>query len=79
MYWGIKAMKAIFQKLSFNIIDNFMEWNLTDSGEILETLILTHCLNLEQISWWLASLLQNHSRKSVGHCVRLSSSLWTQN
>ena len=58
-HWGIQAMNAIFFKSSCNIIDNFMEWNLTDSGEILETLILTRWFNLVYISWRLASLLQN--------------------
>ena len=60
-------------KLSLNIFVNFMEWNLTDSGEILPIVILTRCLNLNlvQISWRLATLLQNHSRKGVGHCVHL--------
>ena len=43
---GLKATKVIFSKLSFNIIVNFMDWNLTDSDEILKTLILTRCLNL---------------------------------
>ena len=55
-----------------------MELNLTDSGEILEFLILTHYPNLIQISWQLALLLQNYSRKSVGHCVRLSANLCMQ-
>ena len=69
---------VVFSKLSLNIIVNFKGWNSTDSGEILETLILTRCLNLVQISWRFASLLQNHSRKSVGHCVRLSAGLCMQ-
>ena len=34
-----------------------MESFFTDPGDILETLILTRCLNLVQISWRLASLL----------------------
>ena len=70
----LNAVSVIFFKASLNIIVNFIEWDLTDSDEILETLFLTHCLNLVQISWRLASLVQNHSRKSVGHCVRLSAS-----
>ena len=45
----------------------------------LWNVMFTRCLNLVQISWSLASLLQNHSRKSVGHCVRLSSSPCMQN
>ena len=45
-----------FSKLSLNIILNFMEWNLTDSREILQTLILKRCFSLVKISWWLASL-----------------------
>ena len=60
---------TFFRQLSLNIIDNFMEWNLTDSREILETLILTRCLYLVQIPLRLASLLQKHSPKSVGHFV----------
>ena len=68
---------VFLSKLSLNIIVNFIEWNFTDSGEILTTLILTR-LNLVQISWRLASLLQNHSRKSVGRCVRLSAILCMQ-
>ena len=40
-----------------------MEWNLTHSGEILESLIVTHCLNLVRISWRLASLLQTIHRE----------------
>ena len=72
MHRGLNATNVIFSKLSLNIIINFMEWNLTDSGEILETLISTRCLNFVQISWRLASLVQSHSWKSVGHCVRLS-------
>ena len=75
---GLKAMYVIFSKLSLNIFDNFMKWNLTDSSEILETLIWARCLNLVQISWRLASLLLNHSRKTVGHGVRLSASLCMQ-
>ena len=74
---GLKA--AIFSKLSLNIFVNFLKWNFTDSAEILETLILTRCFNLVEISWRLASLLQNHSRKNVGHGVRVSASLSMQN
>ena len=75
-----KGDKSIFfSKLSLNIVVNFMEWKLTDSGEIIEIWILTRCLKLVQISWLLASLLQNHLRKSVGHCVRLSANLRMQN
>ena len=61
--------RIFFSKWSLNIIANFMEWNLTDSDEILETLILTRRLNFVQISWRLASLLQNHSRKSRSLCT----------
>ena len=75
MHRGLKTTNVCFSKLSLNIIVNFMEWNFTHSGEILETLIVAHFLNLVRISWWLASLLQNHSQRSVGHCVRLSASL----
>ena len=39
MHRGLKATNVIFKKLSLNTIVNFMEWNLTDLGEILETLI----------------------------------------
>ena len=57
----LNAVSVIFFKSSLNMLVNFIKWDLTDSDEILETLILTHCLNLVQISWRLASLLQNHS------------------
>ena len=40
MHRGLKATNDFF-KLSLNIIVNFMEWNSTDSDEILETLIFT--------------------------------------
>ena len=79
MHRGLKATYVIFSKLSFTISDNFMKRNLTESSKILETLILARCLNLVQSSWRLASLLQNHSRKSVGHGVRLSASLCMEN
>ena len=59
----LNAVSVIFFKSSLNIIVHFIECNLTDSDEILETLFLTRCLNLLQISWRLASLLQNHLRK----------------
>ena len=78
MHGDLKARNVIFAKLSLNIIVNIMEWNLTDLGEMLETLILTRWPNLVQISWRLVSVLQNHSRKSVGHYVRLSASLCMQ-
>ena len=74
----LNAVSFIFLKTSLNIIINFIEWDLTDSDEILETLFLTRCLKLVQISWRLASLLQKHSRKRVGHCVRLSASVCMQ-
>ena len=70
-----KSDERIFSNLSLNIIVNFMDWNLTHSSEIIKTLILTRCLHLVQISWRLTSLLQNHWRKSVGHCVCLSACL----
>ena len=71
MHRGLKATKVFFSKLSLNIFVNLMKWNFTDSGEILEKLILTLCLNLVHIPWRLASLLQNNSWKGVGHGVRL--------
>ena len=37
---------VFFSNLSLNIIINFMEWNFTDSDEILENWILARCLNL---------------------------------
>ena len=40
--------------------------------------ICSPVFNLVQISWRLVSLLQNHSRKSVGHCVRVSASMCLQ-
>ena len=79
MYRVSKAMEVCISKLSLNSIINFMEWNFTDAVAILKTSILTHCHNLIQISWRLASSLQNHSRKSVGHCARLLASLYIQN
>ena len=65
MHRGLKATNVFFSKLSLNIIVNFIDWNLTDSGKIFETVILICCLNLVQISCRLLSLFQNHSRKSV--------------
>ena len=41
MHWGSKATNFFFQ----NIMVNFIEWNLADSGEIIDILILTRCLN----------------------------------
>ena len=56
----------------FNIKFEHSRWFHGVKFEIFKTLFSTHWLNLVQISWRLASLLQNHSRESVGHCVRLS-------
>ena len=61
----LNAISVMFFKSSLNVIVNFIVWDLTDSDEILETLFLTRCLNLVQISWRLASLLLNHSGKCV--------------
>ena len=47
-------------------------WNLTGSIEIFKTSNLIRFLYLTQISWRLASKLQNHQQISVGHCVSLS-------
>ena len=74
----LNAASVIFFKSSLNIIVNFIEWNLTDSDEILETWFLTRFLDLGQILWRLASMLQNHSRKGACHCVRLSASVCMQ-
>ena len=74
----LNTVSVIFFKSSLNIIVNFIEWDLADSDEILGTWFLTCCLNLVQISWRLDCLLQNHSRKSVGHCVRLSASVYME-
>ena len=52
-----------------------MQLNLTDSDEIFQTSNLRPFLNLTEISWRLAPLLQNHERISVCHCVSLSVSL----
>ena len=50
MHQGSKYGKRhFFFKSSLNIIVNFIELDLTDSDEILETLFLTRCLNLVQI------------------------------
>ena len=53
-----------------------MQLNLTDSDEIFQTSNLRLFLNLTEISWRLAPLLQNHERISLCHCVSLSVSLW---
>ena len=36
MHRGLNATNVIFFKLSLNVIVNFMQWNLTDSGKILQ-------------------------------------------
>ena len=53
MHRGLKATNVFsFFVIKFIFI-NFTKWNFTDSDEILGTLILTRCLNLEHISWRL--------------------------
>ena len=57
------------------IIVNFMRWHLADSDEIVHTSNLRRFLNLTQMSWRLAALLQNHERMNACHCVSSSVSL----
>ena len=70
---GRKTMSVIFFKIKF--ISSLISCHLTDSDKIFQTSNLRRFLNLTQISWRLAPLLQNHERISVGHCVWLSISL----
>ena len=62
----------ILFKSSLNISVNFIEWDLTDSYENLETLFLTRCLNLVQFFWRLASPFAEKCRPLctlIGKCV----------
>ena len=60
-----KGDEHMFSKWSLNTIVNFMEWNLTDSGEILDTVLLTDCFNPVQIPWRLPSLLSKTILRKV--------------
>ena len=72
---GSKDRKCSFFLNQVWIIVNFMQRNLTDSDEIFQTSNLRRFLNITQIPWRLAPLLQNRERISVSHCLTLSISL----